>query len=88
MDCNNNVHLKTDNTTKTGHLPLGKLMFRMTRQTRIIDTPHLPVTFLITSVFKYKAVNPNRNLSYYNFSNNNHSLILEMLVLLSLPLII
>lgn len=38
-----NSHLKTDNTTKTSHLPLGKFMFRMTWQARIIDVHHLPI---------------------------------------------
>lgn len=58
-DSTNNSHLKTDNTTETSHLLLGKLMFRMTLQTRIIDVCHLPIAFYITSVCIYKVIYPN-----------------------------
>lgn len=37
----NEIYLKTNNTTKASHLTLGNVMFRVTRQARIVDTSNL-----------------------------------------------
>jgi hypothetical protein len=40
---NINSHLKTDDTSKTSHLPHGKLMLGMTWQAWIVNTLYLPI---------------------------------------------
>jgi hypothetical protein len=50
-------YLKTDNTTKASHLGLGNVMFRVTWQTRIVDTCNLgPRDRLFSKQNKHKRL--------------------------------